>query len=347
MSAAGRPPVWLRAAPLVVLVVVLALVPQLLNPFWTTRVTTWLVWAIAAMGLNLLVGFNGQISIGHGALFGLGAYACGIWVDRANGQFLMGVIVAAVVAFVAGVVIGLPALRVRGLALALLTIAVAAIFPDLVLRFSSLTGGTNGLQIQVPTPYRGEIVDRAAKWTAPEWTGLAPDQWRFYVYSVAMVLCLLAVAALVRSRTGRALVAIRDNEVAAEVNGINVDRMKVITFGLSGALAGIGGAMFALIDLTLTPDAFRLLLSLNLLVMIVLGGLGTVAGPVVGALTIGFFEDVIRKEVLPTDLGLVTPIVLGVLLILSMQFAPGGTVGSIHHLGEALRHRRERRAPAT
>jgi len=328
-------------------IVVVAGLPQLLSPLDTEQVTRWIPLAVAAIGLNLLVGYNGQISVGHGALFGLGAYACGIWVDRTDGGFLVGVLVAMVVAFAAGIVIGLPALRVRGIALALLTIAVGALFPDIVLQLESITGGTSGLFMQESVVNRrGATVTRALRWEAPGWTGLSPDEWRFYVFGAIALLCLAVVAALIRSRTGRALVAVRDNEIAAEVNGIAVDRVKLITFGISGALAGIGGALFAMIDFSLTPDAFRLPLSLNLLVIVVIGGSGTTLGPIAGAVGYGIFQDVIAEKVLPSNAGLWTPLVLGLGLVLAMQTAPGGTVGSIAHLVEQRRTKRAQRAAA-
>jgi branched-chain amino acid transport system permease protein len=262
-----------------------------------------------------------------------------------NGQFLLGLLVAMLVSFAAGIVIGLPALRVRGIALALLTIAVGALFPDIVLQLQNITGGTSGLFVEVPTPYRGQLVDRPASWAAPSWTNLAVDQWQFYVYAAIAIVCLALVAALIRSRTGRALVAVRDNEIAAEVNGIPVERIKLVTFGISGALAGIGGGLFTLIDFNLTPDAFRLPLSLNLLVIVVIGGSGTTLGPIAGAVAYGLFQDVIAPGVLPSSAGLWTPLILGLGLVLAMQAAPGGTVGSIRDTVERIRRRRGRHGP--
>ncbi len=338
---------WWRRGGWIVGILIVAVLPLVLGDLDTTQVTRWIPLAVAAIGLNLLVGYNGQISVGHGALFGLGAYACGIWVDRTDGGYLVGIAIAMVVAFAAGIVIGLPALRVRGVALALLTIAVGALFPDLVLQLQSLTGGTSGLFMEESVVNRrGATVTRALRWEAPEWTGLSSDEWRFYVFAVIAMLCLAVVAALVRSRTGRALVAVRDNEIAAEVNGIAVERVKLITFGISGALAGIGGALFALIDFSLTPDSFRLTLSLNLLVIVVLGGSGTALGPIAGAVGYGLFQDVIAENVLPSNAGLWTPFVLGIGLIIAMQVAPGGTVGSIAHTVEERRVKKAQRAVA-
>lgn len=336
---------WTRRGAWILALVVLGLFP-LLNESGTEQFTRWIPLAVAGVGLNLLTGFNGQVSIGHGAFFGLGAYACGIWVNDHDGQFVMGFIVAIVLCFLAGAIVGLPALRIRGLALALMTIAVGTLFPDIIRQFERLTGGSSGLAIQtLKVNGRGKLQDRTTEWVAPGWTGISSDQWRFYIFASIAVICLAMVAALIRSRTGRALIAIRDNEVAAETNGIAVDRLKVITFGLSAALAGIGGAMFALIDFNLTPDPFNLTFSLNLLVIVVIGGSGTILGPVVGALSVGLFNDVIVKKVLPADLGLLGPVILGVTLVLSMQFAPSGTVGSLKHSIEERQLKRRMASP--
>jgi len=338
---------WSRRGVWLLALVVLGLFPVLFES-GTEQLTRWIPLVVAGIGLNLLTGFNGQVSIGHGAFFGLGAYACGIWVNDHDGQFLMGFIVAIVLCFFAGGIVGLPALRIRGLALALMTIAVGTLFPDIIRQFEGLTGGSSGLGIQtLKLNGRGRLQDRTTEWLAPGWSGFSSDQWRFYVFAIIAAICVAMTAALIRSRTGRALIAIRDNEVAAETNGIAVDRLKVITFGLSAALAGIGGAMFALIDFNLTPDSFNLNFSLNLLVIVVIGGSGTILGPVVGALSVGLFNDVIVKRVLPNDLGLVGPVILGVVLVLSMQFSPGGTVGSIKHVVEERQLKRRTALPPT
>jgi len=317
-------------------VIVLIVTPHVLDAFWTGKVTGWVCLAVAAQGLNLLTGYNGQISAGHGALYGLGAYTCAIWVDHFDGQFLGGVALAAVVSFAAGLLIGLPALRIKGLYLALVTLAVATLFPDLVKQLEGITGGQQGLKMSEPVPYRGTVVQQNVKWVAPEWTGLADDQWRFYVFAVIALACFALTANLVRSRMGRAMVAIRDNEVAAETNGVPVARVKVVTFGLSSALAGVGGALFALWQTQVFPLSFTLTASLYFLVAVVLGGPSSVIGPAIGAISYGLFEDVLSKKVLPERWQSLTPLILGVLLVVLMQLAPGGTVGMV----QTLRRRR-------
>ena len=320
-------PRWQSFVPWIVVIVILAIIPQILDELWVTRVTGWIPLAIAALGLNLLTGYNGQISVGHGALYGLGAYAGALLVNAYDGQYLLGIVTAAVVCFVAGVLIGLPALRIKGLYLALVTLAVATMFPDLIKQFEGVTGGSQGLQITSPQPYRGTFVEQTLEWKAPGWTGLADDQWRFYVFAVIAVLCFWAVRNLVHSRIGRSLVAIRDNETAAEVNGVAVARVKVITFGLSSALAGIGGALFALLRMQVSPSSFTIAASLFFLIAVVIGGPATVIGPAIGAVLYGFFDDVVTKELLPERFKPATPLILGITLIVLMLTVPGGIMG--------------------
>lgn len=311
-----------------VALVVLFLLPQQLPAFRVEQVITWMCVAVAAAGLNLLTGYNGQISVGHGALYGLGAYTTAILVTKAGFPPLVTVVVAAVVCFVAGVLIGLPALRIRGLYLALVTLAVATLFPSIIESFPDLTGGTSGLPIVVEQDGcpRGRPECRIA-WDNP--FDLAPDQWRYYLTLVVTIAVFVVTLNLVRSRVGRSLVAVRDNEIAASVSGVDVARTKIITFGVSSAIAGIGGAMLALNQGRVNPTSFTLIVSIFFLVAVVVGGAATVLGPAVGAVVTGLFEDVIGPE-LPGNFENSVPVILGVLLIVQMLTAPSGIVGSIN-----------------
>jgi branched-chain amino acid transport system permease protein len=161
-----------------------------------------------------------------------------------------------------------------------------------------------------------------AGFRAPEWTGLADDQWQYYVFLVVAVVAFLLVRNLTRSRIGRSLVAIRDNETAAEVAGVEVSRNKVVTFGVSAALAGLAGWMFAILNNQVTPTSFTIVLSITLLVTAVLGGVASIIGPALGAaLIIGV------QEAVPADSQRFTQVVFGVVLIIVMLVAPGGIVG--------------------
>lgn len=331
-----------RAAPWVVLGAVLVVLPQVLEEYWVNRITGWIPLALAALGLNLLTGYNGQISVGHGALYGLGAYTTALVINEWRWPFLAAIAAGAVVCFAAGVVIGLPALRIKGLYLALVTLAVATLFPQLVEQFSGLTGGTTGLAVTSPQEYRGRIRERSVKFEPPEWTGLAPDQWRYYLFLILAVVCFVVVANIVSSRVGRSLVAIRDNEVAAEVSGVNVAAAKVFTFGISAALAGVGGGLLALYNARVSSGSFTLAVSLYFLVAIVIGGPATAIGPAVGAVVYGLFKDVVEAEVLPEAWKPASPLILGVLLVITVLVAPGGMVGTYRQVRSRITSRRSR-----
>lgn len=331
-----------RTTTIAVAVVVIALVvlPQLLDEYWTGRVTSWIPLAVAALGLNLLTGYNGQISVGHGALVGLGAYSTALMLNHWKVPFLVAVLLSGVVCFVAGVLIGLPALRIKGLYLALVTLAVATLFPQIVEQFSSTTGGSTGLGITNPeTNSRGVVVDRPVRFTAPGWSGQADDQWKYYLYIVLAIVCFVVVRNVVHSRAGRSIIAIRDNETAAEVSGVNVPAAKVFTFGISAALAGVAGGLLALDQSRVASGSFTLALSLNLLVAVVVGGTPSIIGPAIGAVFVGVFSDVIKPE-LPGHWQSSTDLVLGVLLILLMLVAPGGLVGLYRQIAARVRSAR-------
>lgn len=322
---------WVARVGFGVAVLIVALVlPLTLQPFWVGQITKWVPLAIAALGLNLLTGYNGQVSVGHGAFYGLGAYSTALTVNALDGQYVVALVVGTAVAFVAGVVVGLPALRIKGLYLALVTLSVAVLFPYLLEQFSSVTDAPSNLRITSPQMYRGELSERLIKFEAPGWTGLAADQWRYYLFLAALLISLLVMRNLVHSRIGRAMVAIRDNETAAETNGINTAFVKVTTFGVSSAFAGFAGGLLALYLTQISPTGFLLTESLYFLVAVVIGGTATVAGPLLGALIYGVFNDVIRPE-LPERMAGLTPLILGVALIVMMITAPGGIVGTFRH----------------
>ncbi len=317
----------LSTVTVVVLVIVAVILPQTISDFRIDQVSGWIPLAVAALGLNLLTGYNGQISVGHGALYGAGAYACGLLVAKWHWGLGGAVLGAAVVCFAIGVVIGLPALRIKGLYLALVTLAVAVLFPDLLKQFQSFTGGSKGLFLtSAQVNSRGVAVDRPIALLPPSWINQTKSQWTYYVFLVVAAVCFVFVRNLIHSRTGRAIIAIRDNEVAAEVNGVEVARTKVLVFGLSSALAGVGGGLYALWHTQLYPQSFTLSQSLFLLVAVVVGGSASVIGPAIGALFVGVFQDIITPE-LPQRATTATPLILGIILILMMLIAPGGVVG--------------------
>ncbi|MGB2756476.1 MAG: branched-chain amino acid ABC transporter permease, partial [Acidimicrobiia bacterium] len=276
----------------------------------------------------------------HGAFYGVGAYASALVVNYYRGQFFFGIVVGAAVAFAVGIILGLPALRIKGLALALVTLAFAAVFPALLGMIDSVTNAPNNLRItyKIPNPRNPSVmIDALVRFRSPfDPTIIADDQWRyFYVLAIAFA-CFLLVRNLMSSRVGRAIVAIRDNEIAASTSGINVSGVKLLTFGISSALAGVGGALFALSqDQTqLSPNSFTFGLSLMLLVVVVLGGSGTILGPAIGAVIYGVFNDVLKVRVFPEDWQPLAPLILAVSMIVSVNIAPGGVAGTIRDFFE-------------
>jgi branched-chain amino acid transport system permease protein len=331
-----------RAAVWIAIFAVLIALPFQFPSFRVEQFCGWIALAIGACGLNLLTGYNGQISVGHGALYGVGAYTTAILINRTEIPLFGATVAAAVVCFVVGVLIGLPALRIKGLYLALVTLAVATLFPLVIEQFPGLTGGSSGLPITSEQMFRGELRERRIRIESPI-EALANDQFRYFVFLAIAVACFVLSRNLVLSRVGRSMVAVRDNEIAAEVSGIPVARVKIITFGVSSALAGIGGSLFALNLTQVNPSSFTIVASIFFLIAVVVGGAASIVGPAIGAVIYGVFTDVIAQE-FPDRMSGAQPVVLGILLIVLMLTAPGGIVGIYRTVQARLTVRRARAA---
>lgn len=292
--------------------------------FRVGQITSVLIFAIAISGLNLATGYTGLLSIGHSAFYGLGAYTTGILVIDHGWDPLMTLPVAMVLTFVVGVVVGLPALRIRGLYLALVTLAVAVAFPELVRRFDDLTGGSAGLVIG------------ARELLPPSWSTLSIGQrnlWLFWVSLVVLLLVLVFLRLFVRSRWGLALIATRDNEVAAAASGINLAATKTIAFGLSGGITGLGGALFAMYLGALSPEgSFTLLKSIELITGLVIGGAATLLGPILGAVAVVFLPYLTAQF----SSGQMSAVLFGVVLITIVFVMPDGVVGALSRLRRRL-----------
>ena len=302
-----------RAAPYVALAVVLVAVPFFFTSYRVGQFTLVGAYAVAVLGLNLLVGYSGQISLGHGASFALGAYVSAILITDAGFPPYATVPVAAVVCFGAGFLLGLPALRLRGLYLAILTLGLAVATPQLIKRFDGLTGGTQGINVEQPT--------------APAWTGLADDQFLYLVTLAFSVVMFVLAARLVRGRVGRALIAIRDNETAARAQGVNPARYKTLAFATGSLYAGVGGALYVFSIGFVAPESFTLVVSFSFLAAVVVGGLATIGGAVFGALFIEFVP-VYAGDVDEALAG----VIYGAVLIAFMYALPGGVMGALRKL---------------
>ena len=326
MSGASRGK-QLRLAGWAVVGILAIAVPFLFGTFRVGQFTQALALAIAVLGLNLLVGYSGQISLGHGAFFALGAYVSAILIVDHSVPYLITLPLAGVVCAVAGFLLGLPALRLHGLYLALVTLGVAIAAPQIIKRAEGLTGGTQGLSVNPPT--------------APAWTGLANDQFLYYVTLAVVVVMFALAAGLVRGRVGRALIAIRENEIAAKTMGVNLARYKTGAFAVSAAYAGVGGALFTLPIGFLAPESFPLALSFGFLAAIVVGGLATIGGALFGALFIEFVP-VYAADVNTALAG----VIYGGVLILFMYLLPGGVMGIRRQISGRRRGSQKQDVPA-
>ncbi len=239
-----------------------------------------LVYAIALLGLNMLTGYNGQISLGHGAFYAIGAYCTAVLMDKFGVPYWATLPAAGAVCLLVGFLFGLPALRLEGLYLALATFALGVSLPQLLKyhHFETWTGGVQGIVIPKPE--------------APFGLPLKPDQW-LYLFTLAVTLVMFALAwNLLRGRVGRAMVAIRDNHVAAEAMGVNNSIYKSLTFGVSAMYTGVAGGLSAIAVQFVAPDSFDIFLSIKFLIGIVIGGLASISGAIFGALFIQFIPNI-------------------------------------------------------
>jgi branched-chain amino acid transport system permease protein len=292
-----------------VLVVALVL-PLLLKNFVVFQLTLVMIYSIAILGLNLLTGFNGQFSLGHSAFYAIGAYTAAILMDRWDVAYYWTLPVAGLACFVFGFLFGLPALRLEGIYLALATFALAVATPQILKStpLEPLTGGVQGIVILKPDP--------------PPGLPFNADQWLYY-FTLAVLLVLFAGARnLVRGRTGRAMLAIREHPIAARLMGINTALYKSLTFGVSALYTGIAGALGAIAVQFVAPDSFTFLLSVSLLVGLVIGGVGSIAGSVVGGLFVLFVPNIAEQ----VSKGLAGA-VYGLILLLVIYLMPSGAAG--------------------
>jgi branched-chain amino acid transport system permease protein len=303
--------------PLILLIVAAALValPLLSKNFFVFQLTLAMIYAIAILGLNLLTGFNGQFSLGHGAFYAIGAYTAAIMMDQGGISYLWTIPAAGIICFVAGFLFGLPALRLEGTYLALATFALAVAMPQ-ILKFSPFehwTGGVQGIVILKPD--------------APFGLPINQDQWLYYFTLFITILMLLIAYNLVGSRTGRAMMAIRDNPTAATAMGVNLSLFKSLTFGVSALYTGIAGALSAIVVQFVAPDSFTFALSIILFVGLVVGGVGWIPGALFGALFILFVPHLAEG----VSKGLAGA-VYGIMLILLIFVMPSGAAGLLRLL---------------
>jgi branched-chain amino acid transport system permease protein len=308
----------IRRLPLAALLAIVLALPFLLSNFRLFQFTLVFVNAIALLGLNVLTGYNGQISLGHAAFYALGAYTTAIMIDKWSVPYALTIPVAGLLCLVAGFLFGIPALRLEGLYLALATFALSLAVPQILKYFEHWTGGSQGIVLSKPDP--------------PFGLPLTPDQWLYFM-TLAILLVLFWLAAnLLAGRTGRAIVAIRDHPIAAQAMGIDTALYKSLTFGVSAAYTGVAGALSALVIAFVAPDAFDVFLSITFLVGIVVGGLASISGALFGALFIQFVP------IWAQDISKAAPwAIYGGVLILFMYVMPLGIAGTLRLAWARLR----------
>ena len=265
-----------------------------------------LVYAIAATGLNLVTGYTGQLSLGHAAFFAVGAYSSALLAKTLGWPFLAALLTAVIIAMVFGAVLGLPSLRLRGPYLALATAGFAEIIWIVINNWEKLTHGSRGIPEIPPASFFGFKLS-----TEPAW---------YYFLSFLYLLCTFGCYRLLHSHYGRAFVAMRDNEPAAGVSGINTLTYKVLAFAISAFLSGLAGSLYAHYRAYVSPDSFTFAESVTFLAMIVVGGKGTLPGPLVGATALILIPDLLSFL---QDFKMVFH---GILLVLTMMFLPGGLI---------------------
>ncbi len=290
--------------------------PFWIDEYYLSQLAFIGIYSIAALGLMLLSGFTGQVSLGHAAFLGMGAYT-EAWLHGMGWPFFLSLPASALVAAFTGVIVGLPALRVKGMYLSIATLAFGFIVEELIARADPITGGNAGKQV-------GELVILGINFNDG-------NNYHYLIFGL-LTLCVIGVLNLMRSPTGRAFVAIRDSEVSAQSMGINLARYKTTAFALSAALAGIAGALYAHKLRFLSPDQFTFLQSIELLMMVVIGGLGSVHGAIFGAaFWIGMQQAIVlAKDWLPPGIGQQTglqPTIFGIILVAFVLFEPLGLYG--------------------
>jgi branched-chain amino acid transport system permease protein len=297
---------------LLVLLAAACILPFVGTNYPTIQFTLGLSYSIALLCLNVLTGYNGQISLGHGAFYAIGAYVAAILMDKFGVPYWLTIPAAGAVCLLAGFLFGLPALRLEGLYLALATFALGVTTPQ-ILKHHSIERWTGGVQ--------GIVI---AKPEAPFGLPLNADQWLYFFTLAVMIVLFVLAWNLLRGRVGRALIAIRDHHIAAEAMGINNALYKSLAFGVSAMYTGVAGALGAIAVQFVAPDSFNVFLSIIFLVGIVVGGLASISGAIYGALFIQFVPNV------ADEISKAAPwAIFGVLMIGFVYLMPAGIAGAV------------------
>ncbi len=308
-----------------------------LDEFRTFQVTRFAIWLIILMGLNLLTGYSGQITLGHGALVAVGAYVAGVLITQYGVPVVVAVLAAGLLTGALGFLLGVPALRLTGPYLAIATLAMMLALPQM-LKLDGVrewTGGAQGINLDtphVPGTLKGLVSDR---------------QWLYYCCLVPALAMTAMAWSITRSRLGRAFLALRDTEIGAQHMGINVPLYKMTAFGLSAFFAGIGGGLFIFTEAFMSPDTFEIILSLTMLVVVVMGGLASIVGTLFAAVIMTFRNEIVDKLaslgilefpgwVMPGEeqsANTLTGALYGLILVVTIITMPRGIAGFLQQIG--------------
>lgn len=313
-----------RACGLFAVLAAAAAVPLLASDIQLFRLTNILIYAIALLGMNVLVGYNGQISLGHGAFYAIGAYAATLLVVYSGMAHWLAAPVAGIVCLGVGFLFSLPLLRLAPVHLAMATFAVGMVLPSIA-KWKWLerwTGGGQGLGIDVPA--------------VPFGLPLSFDQWLYLLSLLILALSLLLAANLLRGRVGRAAIAIRDHPIAAQSMGVDTLFYKATIFGISAMLTGIAGALGALSFRYIAPGMFGIFLSFGILIGIAVGGLASLSGAIYGAIVLQYIFLVVGVTARSLQTSS-TPLIYGAVLILFLCFFPHGIAGLVNSGWDRLR----------
>lgn len=314
---------WRRMAKYAVLLAVMIALPALVSAYFLGEVTLVLIYCIAGMGLMILAGHTGQISLGHAAFMAIGAFS-NLWFMEQGMPFLLALPLSAVFTGLVGAIIALPILRLSGIYLAIATLALSIIIEDIAIIAEPFTGGVGGV-FAPPVDVLGTSVDRYG----------SPNLF-YWMCLCVVVIVLLGYANLLRSATGRSFLAVRDSEVSARAVGVNVTRTKALAFGLSCAVTGIAGALYAHFVQVVNYESFLVLLSINLVLLVVIGGLGSIHGAFFGAIVVGLMPQfiAIARDFLQGSVGIdisafpgLDTTVFAVIIIAMVIYEPLGIYG--------------------
>lgn len=276
------------------------------------------VLAIAALGLNILTGFTGQISLGHAAFMGLGAYATAILAARLGLPFWIAIPAGGAAALLGGMVVGVPSLRIKGLYLAIATVAAQVIFEWIFTNWNAVTGGIRGINVP-PARILGVALDT--------------DLRIYFLIQALAALHVWAAANLFRTRVGRAFIAVRDRDISAELMGVNLFRTKILSFMISSYYAGIAGGLWVFFTKVVTPENFPLSLSIQFLAIVIVGGLGSIKGTLFGTVFVTLVPELLRsgtevtRSVFPDAMSYLAPlkdVIFGAMIVAFLIFEPHG-----------------------